>query len=346
MVAGVTYISCSHSIEPLVHPTAATIMEDVNAAPKTPAPRTPAPETAAPRKRIGIIGSGPIAAAVSHALLRQELAHEVIAVPVPGGDLSEGPSKLIRTHTPTGATSLHAGEIENLSGTQAVVLALEESEGAPAVSIERIMKELDRVAPDAVVIVACEATGCATARVLGASARSDTRIFGLGTCEETADLRRRVSSHYDVSDASVYALVVGGRGKAAVPVWSHVLIGGHPIIRGQVNGRTFDREAMWDAFYRSCDHATAPIEDGRKRDTFERCVGDCVRAVLEDTRAVLPVSTLVDGPFDVRKACLALPCIIGKDGIHGRVLPDLSPDEEDAFRQSANAGSMLAADVV
>jgi len=207
------------------------------------------------------------------------------------------------------------------------------------------MQDLDRVAPDAVIIVACDAAGCATERVLRASTRLTTRIFGLGTCEETADLRQRVSSHYGVSDASVYALVVGGRGEAAVPVWSHVLIGGHPIIRGRVNGRTFDREAMWDAFYRSCDRATAPIADVRKRDTFERCVEDCVRAVLDDSRAVLPVSTLVDGPFDVRKACLALPCIIGKDGIHGRVLPDLSPDEEEAFRHAANAGSALTASV-
>lgn len=290
-------------------------------------------------RRVGIVGSGPAAATAAHALLRQGLAHELIAVAAPGRGSADAVAQLVHAHTPAGVTSLHVGDMDGLAPARLVVLALEDGEDSDAYAnaVTQTMHELDRVAPDAVVVVVGESSNCGTCHALRATSRPEHKVFGLGTCEETAELRRRVSEHYQVSTDSVYALVIGHHGDAAVPIWSQVLIGGHPIIRGRVSGRSFDRDAMWGAFRKTCDRATAPIHTERRRAVFGRCIGDCVQAVLLDRRAVMPVAARVDGPFGVRGVCLALPTIIGKRGVEGRILPELSPNEEDDFRRAAAA---------
>jgi L-lactate dehydrogenase len=297
--------------------------------------------------RVGIVGSGPVAAAAAHPLLRQGLAHELIAVAAPGRRSADAVAELVHAHTPVGATSLHVGGVDDLARVRLVVLALEDGDDPAddADAITQTMHQLDRVAPNAVVLVVGESSNCGTCYALRATTRPGHKVFGLGTCEETVELRRRVSEHHDVSTESVYALVIGHHGDAAVPVWSQVLIGGHPIVRGRVNGCSFDREAMWGAFHKTCDRATAPIDTERRRAVLGRCIGDCVQAVLLDRRAVMPVAARVDGPFGVRGVCLALPTIIGKRGVEGRILPELSPDEEDAFRRAAQAVGQRTAEL-
>jgi len=301
-------------------------MEDVSAAPLV--------------HRIGIIGAGPTAASSAHALLRLSLSQSLISVPSPDGAPTHSLTDLIRTHAPVGASSLRAGTMEELSGVRVVVMAMEPLDDFTdtLARIASVTRTLDDVAPEAVIIVAGEPIDEGTCAVIRATSRDASRVFGLGTCAETRELRCRVSDHYDVDPSAVYALVIGHHGGGAVPVWSHVLIGAHPIIRGQVAGKSFDREAMWDAFTRGCERAAKPVGDCSERNTFEQCLSECVRSVVRDERRVLPVSARVDGPFDVRDVCLALPTIIGRDGCHGRVLPDLADDEIRAFQ---NAASML-----
>jgi L-lactate dehydrogenase len=219
-----------------------------------------------------------------------------------------------------------------------VVLAMDSAgDGTPpADALVSIMERLDEIASDAVVLVAGDPVDASTCIVSRATERPADRVFGLGTCGETLELRRCISEHYEVAEESVYAYVIGHHGDKAVPVWSSVMIGGHPIVRGRVAGRRFNRTAMWSAFDRGCDRAGGSVDDQKCRDVFERTVSLCVGAVLHDQRRVLPVTAPVDGPFDVRGVCLSLPTIIGRKGVHGRILPHLSDDEIEAFRDAAH----------
>lgn len=239
---------------------------------------------------------------------------------------------------PAGSTSLHTGTLDDLRGVRVVVLAMDPADGGPpADALTSTMERLDEIASDAVVLVAGDPVDAATCIVSRATERPAERVFGLGTCGETLELRRCISDHYEVAEESVYAYVIGHHGGKAVPVWSSVMIGSHPIVRGRVAGRRFNRKAMWSAFDRGCDRAGGPVNDKKCRDVFERTVSLCVGAVLHDQRRVLPVTAPVDGPFDVRGVCLSLPTIIGREGVHGRILPDLTDDEIEAFRDAANA---------
>jgi L-lactate dehydrogenase len=64
---------------------------------------------------------------------------------------------------------------------------------------------------------------------------------------------------------------------------------------------------------------------------------ELVKAIKDDTRQVLPVSTLLNGEFlDMRNVALSLPCVIGKQGRVKIVPPQLSEDEKSGLLKSYN----------
>jgi L-lactate dehydrogenase len=67
------------------------------------------------------------------------------------------------------------------------------------------------------------------------------------------------------------------------------------------------------------------------------CVMTLVKAILRDEHAVLPVSTLVNGPFGMQDVFISLPAVVGRAGVLGTAAPQLTPAEQDAMGKSAQA---------
>jgi L-lactate dehydrogenase len=271
------------------------------------------------------------------AILRTGRAGDLVYVSPREGESCKPVAEAMRAHSPYGQTSLRVGSWVDLENTAAIVIALDrEGTSAERASLLRqVVRSLDSEAPDAVLIVATEPVDVLTTIAARTSRRPPERVFGTGTCAESVEVQRRIANHYDVSQASVYAMVVGHHGGAAVPLWNRVLIGGHQIIRGTVLGKSFDRESMWDAFERGCASASEVSGDSEAR-TFETCLVRCLQAVTADQRDVLPVSTLLTGEIGLRDVALALPCVVGSGGVRGRIMPDFSNEEETAFRKAAD----------
>jgi L-lactate dehydrogenase len=58
-----------------------------------------------------------------------------------------------------------------------------------------------------------------------------------------------------------------------------------------------------------------------------------VRSIVEDLRATMPVSVLIDGYGQVRDCCLSVPCVIGRQGVLRRLRPRLNQQELQAFQR-------------
>ena len=76
------------------------------------------------------------------------------------------------------------------------------------------------------------------------------------------------------------------------------------------------------------------------RSTFYDQTGairDVIHAVALNKKALLPVSSLVQGAYDVRDICLSVPSIVSRNGIERHVEIKLWPKEQMALQQSARA---------
>lgn len=135
-----------------------------------------------------------------------------------------------------------------------------------------------------------------------------------------------------VSPASVEALVLGEHGTSQVFLWSPARVAGAPILkeierRGQ-DGREFRKRIESDVRY-----ANITIIEGNNASQYGigMVAARVADIILRDERAVIPIGSY-------HKACgatLWLPSIVGRDGIMEVIEPDMSDDERQALRRSA-----------
>jgi malate/lactate dehydrogenase len=67
------------------------------------------------------------------------------------------------------------------------------------------------------------------------------------------------------------------------------------------------------------------------------CTMTLVKAILRDEHAVLPVSTLVNGPFGMQDVYISLPTVVGRAGVLRTLNPALTGAEQEALGKSAQA---------
>ena len=66
-------------------------------------------------------------------------------------------------------------------------------------------------------------------------------------------------------------------------------------------------------------------------------IRDVVHAIALDKRALLPVSSLVQGAYDIRQICLSVPTVVGRRGVIEQVEIKLWPKEVTGLQNSARA---------
>jgi L-lactate dehydrogenase len=59
--------------------------------------------------------------------------------------------------------------------------------------------------------------------------------------------------------------------------------------------------------------------------------------VLLNKKALLPVSSLAQGAYDIRDICLSVPSVVGREGVERHVEIKLWPKELTALQHSARA---------
>ena len=66
-------------------------------------------------------------------------------------------------------------------------------------------------------------------------------------------------------------------------------------------------------------------------------IRDVIHAVLLNKKALLPVSSLIQGPYDIRDICLSVPSVVGRKGVEKHVEIKLWPKEMLGLQSSAKA---------
>lgn len=326
------------------------------------------------QKKIGVVGRGALGVAVAQALTKQGLANDIVVVGVEHEGSDDQVTRLIQRHSPVGGVSVREGTCEHLEGAELVVVAshawdrsdddtregsagrggLHDADRAPAPRawarnseascgqraqhlnmLRHLVHGLDTYVPDVPILVAAEPVDMLTFVIQEMSARPVGQVLGLGTLPDTLRFKKLLGEHYGVHESSIDALIIGVHGRSEIPLWSQISVGGHSVLRGQLLGRLFQASHMWNLFekgrcetYRTCKVVAPEVREAL-------CL--VVSSILQDERRVLPVSTRLRGALAVSGVCLSLPCVVGRNGIHDHILPDLSSEEQEALQMSASA---------
>ena len=60
-----------------------------------------------------------------------------------------------------------------------------------------------------------------------------------------------------------------------------------------------------------------------------------VHSIALDSKRILPVSSLVNGPYGIRDVCISVPTVVGRKGVEAQLEIELWPKEISALQHSA-----------
>jgi len=298
--------------------------------------------------KIGIIGAGAVGSACLTAAVQRRGAREIIMV-----NRNRKKARGLVTDVQYGAVlspgiELRDGDYADLKGAALVMITAgvnEKTGGAtdrndPAgrlrlldtnVDIYKdIVPRLHAVAPQAIALVVTDPPDplADAVRRLG-----HQRALSTGTYLDSLRFKFHLGQRLKVSPASVAAQILGEHGTTEVFVWSSATIAGRPL------RECLSRASQgWDEFRRDIEQQVrfaniAIIEGiGASQHGIGMVSARIAEIILSDERTVIPI-----GSYQPQYgATLSLPSLLGRDGVIETFEPEMSTEEREALRHSAD----------
>ncbi|MBM7660168.1 L-lactate dehydrogenase [Bacillus mesophilus] len=160
------------------------------------------------------------------------------------------------------------------------------------------------------------------------------QVIGSGTVLDTARFRYLLAEKFKVDSRNIHAYILGEHGDSSLPVWSHVTIGGKPLVQFDENKIPTDAE-LEETFIKVRDAAYEIIK--RKGATYYGIgmgLARITKAIAKNEDSVLPVSALLSGEYGHADVYVGVPAIINSSGIRELVELKLNEVETKQFNTS------------
>ncbi len=162
----------------------------------------------------------------------------------------------------------------------------------------------------------------------------DGHVFGLGTMLDTSRFRSLIAKELKVPASQVEATVLGEHGDTMFPVWSSASINGLPM-KGFAG---FDANFQNKIFERTRSSGAEVIKrKGGAGYAVGAAIARTLRAVVLDTKEVLPLSSPINGAYALRDVSISVPTVVGSGGAERHLELELWPKELQALSNSARA---------
>ncbi len=160
------------------------------------------------------------------------------------------------------------------------------------------------------------------------------QVYGLGTMLDTSRFSSFIADELKLAPTQVKALILGEHGDSMLPIWSSATVNGLPL-----TGLPECSAGFQNAVFERTKGSGAEVikKKGGAGWAVGIAIRDVVHAVLLDKHALLPVSSLVQGVYEIRDICLSVPSVVCRKGIEKHVEIKLWPKETMALQQSARA---------
>jgi L-lactate dehydrogenase len=158
------------------------------------------------------------------------------------------------------------------------------------------------------------------------------QVYGLGTMLDTSRFSSLIAQELKLAASQVKALILGEHGDSMIPIWSSASVNGLPL-----TGLAECSPGFQNAVFERTKGSGAEVikRKGGAGWAVGIAIRDVVHAVLLDKKALLPVSSLVQGAYGIREVCLSVPSVVGRGGVQSHVEIKLWPKELAALQASA-----------
>lgn len=300
--------------------------------------------------KVGVVGSGNVGAGAANAMVLRGVAREIVLVDINAKRAQAEAEDILHAVPFSHSVVVRQGEYSDLDGCSVVVITAGVAQKPGETRLQLLERNaaifkgmiplIVSNAPDAVLVVATNPVDIMThltahyAVPLGVPRH---RVIGSGTTLDTARFRSILGRYLDVDPQHVHAYVLGEHGDSEVLAWSMVTVGTVPLEDyARARGISLD------------DAIIHEIDDGVRRAAYRIIEGKgstyygigaalarIVQAILRDQRSLLTVSAPVAELEDVRDITLAMPSLVGGQGLIATLPAPLNTAEEAKLVASA-----------
>ena len=198
--------------------------------------------------------------------------------------------------------------------------------------LENLLPKLLEQAPNATVIMVANPVDVLTYKAYKIARNKRGKIFGSGTTLDTARFRYYLSESLKVSPINIHGYILGEHGDSSFPTISTANVGGEPIT--EMKGAS--KELVLEA-YQKARNAAYEIIAGKGATYYSIAVvlDQLVEACFSDAKRIFPVSTPLEGEYGLKDVSLSVPCVLGRDGAEKIIELDLSEEEKESLKKSA-----------
>ena len=300
--------------------------------------------------KVGIVGCGMVGSASAYALVMSGIGREIVLVDLNAARAQAEANDIYHAVPFAHPLKVRAGQYSDLADARVVIIAGGVAQRPGETRLELLQRNAEvfrqivpavvRHAPDAILLVVTNPVDIMThvaAHVAAEFGVPATRVLGSGTTLDTARFRALLGQHFDVDPRHVHAYVVGEHGDSEVLVWSQATIAGLSLDEfARVHGTPLDdaeRRQIDENVRRAAYHIIAG--KGATYYGIGSAVKHIVDVLLHDQRAVLTVCGRITGVADCDGVTLALPHLVGGDGMLATIPVTLDPAEREALARSA-----------
>jgi malate dehydrogenase len=208
--------------------------------------------------------------------------------------------------------------------------------------VRQVAENVAKFSPEAVVIVVSNPLDEMTALCANVTGFPKQRVIGQAGMLDTARFTYFVAEAAGVPVGSVQTLTLGSHGDTMVPVPSACTVDGKPLSDVLDQAKI---DELVDRTRNGGAEVVALLKTGSAYYAPSAAAARMAKAVAEDSGAVMPVCTWVDGEYGISGVYLGVEAELGRGGVRKVVERDLSEAERAALHEAAEAVRSKQSDV-
>jgi len=303
-------------------------------------------------RKVSIIGCGNVGMRYAYALMLEGVVRQIVLVDVDRKRLEGEVMDLSHCAPYVSPVEIIAGDYADIRNSGLVVITAGKKSrpgqtrlamaGDNVEIYRKIVPEIVKYASSAIFLIVTNPVDVLSYAAYKLSGKPAREVVGSGTVLDTVRLRFLLGKHCGVDARNVHAYILGEHGDSEFPVWSRAMIGG-VLFKDYCsickNSHTCEQEKDLNRIFSEVRDSAYRIVE-RKQETsygIGLTLVRITRAIMNDEKAILPVSSLVEDYLGTNDVYLSLPAVVDKQGVREVLKIELDPEEKEAFRNSAKA---------
>jgi len=296
-------------------------------------------------KKITIAGAGNVGATTAQRLAEKQLSEEIVLI-----DIIEGlPQGKALDIWQSGTVELFDTKITGTnyykdtatSGIVIITSGLPRKPGmtrddlmnANADIVKSVTEKIVEHSPQCIIIMVSNPLDVMSYVALKISGFEKHRIIGMAGILDTSRFRLFLSQELKISIRDIDAMVLGGHGDSMVPLIGYSTIGGVTI------SKFLNEKKIKEIVERTKNGGIEIVNYLKTGSAYyapSSAAVEMVDAIIKNKKRILPCSAWLEGEYGINNTFCGVPVKLGVKGIEQIIELELTPDELNALKISAN----------